>query len=228
MKPLGSSPRVLVVCLSLALILPSPAYGLRVSQEGAGLEDLQRTLEPAADSGEGSVNLLRRVVSKQVGEQLDNPSPSSVGVNFDTAFSKHPNGALRFPHLAVVKGAGEDWWIHLHLQSAGRDNGLLLRLVLSKEGMIIGLADPMAELDIVLFNEGNERSWLFGFVPVEGLSEKSLDRLFRHAMNPHSLGGYKETIEKFIQRRQYRFVLAKVIAPPQKVGLYEMLDKGRF
>lgn len=181
---------------------------------------------PTAGLEEGYAQRVKRVVSQQVREQLDNPRPSSVGVNFDTAFSKHPKGTLRFPHLALVKGAGDDWWIHLHLQSEGRDNGLLIRAHLA-EGRIALLPGLMAEADEELFLAPYVRD-MHGFVPVEGLSKENLDRLFQLAMNPRSLGGYQEALEKAIRKGEYWFVLAQAIAPAEKVGLYEMLDKRRF
>ncbi|GEM_PF-6183685 len=65
-------------------------------------------------------------------------------LQFDAPIGMPPPRRYR---KALVEGAKGEWWIHLHMPSPprGGGNGLLFRLLL-RDGKIIGVTDPMAEL----------------------------------------------------------------------------------
>ena len=242
MKLSRSILRATSLALTLALLMPSSTLALRVSQEGVGLEELQRIFpaptptvsavgleKPGVlrpwDSWEPYIAEINRTVRQQISRGAGRwrvwvlPSRwARISPVFFDNVSSSKTGRFH-PEWALVKGAGEDWWIHLHLSwtdKSGfwRSNGLLFR-VLHLQGKIIGLTDAMAE------PEGSVDA---GFIPLKGL-------LFRRQLHwlTHSswavVKGHADVLEEALKGNQPKSALgiAAAMPPGSKNPLYQML-----
>lgn len=198
----------------------APSAGLETGQgeppaadrSAAGLES------EAVLQWERHVQEVKRSVRHQVNVALNRgwariPFGFFIPVDFDLGVYR---AGVFHPEWALVRGGGSGWWIHLHLAGYGTDNGLLIRLLLSKrrEPRIIGLTDIFAEREGVPV----------GFVPLDGL------------VPPHRLGWLRNTawrtvraragiLEKTIGRNRPKSVLGVSIIPAGSTSLmYAMLN----
>ncbi len=184
--------------------------------------------EEALNSGR-YVDQIRTVVQKQLLDGLNEWWGFGSLVDFDTGFRRSTTGTILNPHWALVRGAGEAWWIHLHVYYDvihGLDyyrqhglpqrvlrNGLLFKLVLSEDGQIQGLSDALAERGDALAPRG--------FVPISKLiPEKEYRWLIDTAQA--IIQPYAEKLEGAIAKQQWKLSLLEAVAPTDAVGIYEM------
>jgi len=142
--------------------LPPSQRGVRFSQAIELLRKTQAGMEEQQERvPKHGVSNVRYWVRRELRELMRNvrEDPSRCSVGFERVSTRY--------HL--VKGARDQWWIHLHSNAPGSNNGLLFRIRRSRENRaIVGLGDPMAE------------SWASDprqtFVPLKGVVPKTTVR----------------------------------------------------
>lgn len=139
-----------------------------------------------------------------------------LAVGYDSGSTRNSKDG---PSLALVRGRGGDWWIHLHLLRRrgpvdSLSNGLLARLKIAQQGTIVGIADIMVESE-------DPSPYPRGFVPLEGaLSAKQLGWLSKMAWS--AVRNYAGVHEQAIRRNNPD---SSILAKADGVDLYQMLDE---
>ncbi len=249
------APRLFAIFLIFAIALPSSASALRVSQEGAGLEELGHMLAPAAGMEEGPVNV--RKLRNRVGRTLiEFIRETEWSIQFENV--QAPN---RTPAKHLVKGADQEWWIHMHVAVPHKEgdkkhfvsiwslkNGLLFRLITDKEGKIVGLADPLAEeynfLKLFFVRippffvalgrpAGESRSPLLSPEDLDELRKKALETVLKSREDLESAMRTNEpryTLVKSVSKRSSSYFLELLgihLLPPPSIWLMEP-SRGKY
>lgn len=245
MKFFSLAPRAIALALCLALCPPSPAFALRTQSSESelvlsGLEEAllgdQRSiagkkiqdpsLKPSTIDTAGlegkPVEEFKKHVAEGIQQVLTKWGGWTFSIDFDGVIDYNPPR----PQWALAKGAGNDWWIHLHLQSGldplgKQTHGLLFRFVLSEEGRIVDLADPMAESFSETTVKSSEESSFGIFVPLSGLvPEEQLGWLVKAAGK--AIANQQGPLGKAIRKSKYKMMLGKAVTPGRE-GLYRIL-----
>ncbi len=170
---------------------------------------------------ENSARNLRSAVKEELAGFFSKRTRKPIQVYFD-------RGA-RQPWWALVRAAGNDWWIHLHLRKVidpikgDIDQGLLIRLQLSGTGQISSFGDILAETEFLRSQRRPD-----GFISLQGLiSKESQERLRQAAWS--AIEPVKQDLESAIRRDRYLLFLAEAVAPKSARGIvglgYRLLDK---
>lgn len=213
-------PRVAALFLSMNLALPSPALGLRkIQTKDSGLEEQELTAALLGSSSASAVGLeerhvdrVRRLVREHLKSQIKEHGGSSLYIGFEDAPLQD--------HL--VKGAGGDWWIHLHLyfkefpffrlptDYAG--NGLLFRIVhLDRNLKRMALSDSLIE-----------PLGTSAFVPLGGLVDEGLSRKIM-AKARGAVAKKAKGLGQAMQTQEMTYVLGRAVTPGAE-GLWAMVD----
>ncbi|MBI3323320.1 MAG: HD domain-containing protein [Candidatus Omnitrophica bacterium] len=174
---------------------------------------------------EGYHGEVRRAVHRDVSKALTRFWGWSFFTEFDRVY--RPDYSVLDPPRSLVKMMGTDWLgIHLHaghrtipwIGPRVRGNGLLFRLVLSEDGRVQGLADPMAEPRNLLPALLKD---LYGFTPLRGLiPERRLRWLTKVALR--LVQEAEPQLRPWILEGRAEQVLMQAVGPHDARGLYEM------
>ncbi len=223
MKPTRWPLRVLASVLCATLSLPGPALALRVQTplESAGAEELSGALTPVF---EGPFREALRTVQLTTNSWMTQLTKGSISIWVDFETPVNPKHRPVWSHL--VKGAGEDWWVHLHIYSKTPEgktaqivDGLLFHLVRSADGRILDVDHPMADTFALVELDPLAKD---GTVPGEFVQR--LVRLARQSVVENAQN--RELLEHRIKSGlPSLFVLLSAVAPEDARGLFQMVKR---
>lgn len=225
-------PRLFIGFLAVLLGFPPSVFALRQAglEENAARSEYLNLIGVQPDDfraglEEGPVNVrkLRKWIGSNLLEFIREPE---LSVQFENV---RKAGASRTPAKHLVKGAGQDWWVHMHLATPARNgdlgypeealslkNGLLFRIVTNREGKVVGLADPLAEgYSVVGLLLGDLPQFFvaLGQIPGESwsplLSQRDLGTLVNKAFE--SVLKAQGELELEMRRNRTRYVLVRSV-----------------